>query len=110
MWEDEPVVERIRRIQQDLAALSPRLQRRTDVENVRQTGTILALDVHAAEAGYLSAVSPKLYRYFIASGVLLRPIGQSIYVLPPYCTSREDLEFVVLCIESALDALAAGEI
>ena len=110
VWEDEPVVERIGRIQQDLAALSPRLQRRADVESVRQTGTILALDVRAAEAGYLSAVSPKLYRYFISSGVLLRPIGQSIYVLPPYCTSRADLEFVVSRIESALDALAAGEL
>jgi len=110
VWEDEPVVERIGRIQQDLAALSPRLQRRADVESVRQTGTILAFDVRAAEAGYLSAVSPKLYRYFISSGVLLRPIGQSIYVLPPYCTSRADLEFVVSRIESALDALAAGEL
>ena len=64
IWEDEPVVERIGRIAQDLAELSPRLQRRADVENVRQTGTILALDVRAAEAGYLSAVSPKLYRLF----------------------------------------------
>jgi adenosylmethionine---8-amino-7-oxononanoate aminotransferase len=108
IWEDEPVVERIGRIARDLADLSPRLQRRADVENVRQTGTILALDVRAAEAGYLSAVSPKLYRHFIASGVLLRPIGQSIYVLPPYCVSRADLECVVGCIESALDALAAG--
>jgi adenosylmethionine-8-amino-7-oxononanoate aminotransferase len=110
IWDDEPVGERIGRIQQDLAELSPRLQRRTDVENVRQTGTILALDVRAVEAGYLSAVSPKLYRAFIASGVLLRPIGQSIYVLPPYCSSRADLEFVVARIESALDALAAGEL
>jgi adenosylmethionine---8-amino-7-oxononanoate aminotransferase len=110
VWEDEPVVERIGRIQRDLAALSLRLQHRADVESVRQTGTILALDVRVAEAGYLSAVSPKLYRYFISSGVLLRPIGQSIYVLPPYCTSRADLEFVVSRIESALDALAAGEL
>jgi adenosylmethionine---8-amino-7-oxononanoate aminotransferase len=110
IWEEEPVVERIKRVRNDLAELSRPLQRRTDVENVRQTGTILALDVRVAEAGYLSAVSPKLYRAFIGSGVLLRPIGQSIYVLPPYCTSRADLEFVVARIESALDALAAGEL
>jgi adenosylmethionine-8-amino-7-oxononanoate aminotransferase len=66
--------------------------------------------VRTAEAGYLSAVSPKLYRNFISSGVLLRPIGQSIYVLPPYCMSRQDLEFVASRIETALDALAAGEL
>jgi adenosylmethionine---8-amino-7-oxononanoate aminotransferase len=108
IWEEEPVFERIADIQQDLVALQARLQTRPDVENVRQTGTILALDVRGAGMSYLSAVSPKLYRHFIASGVLLRPIGQSIYVLPPYCVSRADLEHVVARIESALDALAAG--
>ena len=110
LWDEEPVMQRISRIARDLAGLSRRLQRRTDVENVRQTGTILALDVCVGDSGYLSTVAPKLYRYFIASGVLLRPIGQSIYVLPPYCTSRVDLEFIVRRIESALDALAAGEL
>jgi adenosylmethionine---8-amino-7-oxononanoate aminotransferase len=110
IWEDEPVAGRIARVAQDLAELSPRLRRRADVENLRQTGTILALDVRAAEAGYLSAVSPKLYRHFIGAGVLLRPIGQSIYVLPPYCASRADLAFVVGCIEDALDALAVGHL
>jgi adenosylmethionine---8-amino-7-oxononanoate aminotransferase len=53
-------------------------------------------------------VAPTPSQHFIASGVLLRPIGQSIYVLPPYCVSRTDLECVVARIEGALDALAAG--
>jgi adenosylmethionine-8-amino-7-oxononanoate aminotransferase len=110
LWDEEPVMQRMSRIGEDMAALSPRLHGRADVENLRQTGTILALDVRTDEAGYLSAVSPVLYRYFMASGVLLRPIGQSIYVLPPYCVSREDLEFVVSRIEGALDALAAGDL
>src|SRR6202035_1468490 len=48
IWEEEPVVERIKRVRNDLAELSRPLQRRTDVENVRQTGTILALDVRVA--------------------------------------------------------------
>jgi len=110
VWEDEPVFERIGRIQQDLAALAPRLQRRADVENVRQAGTILFARCAHRQVGYFSAVAPKLYRHFVASGALLRPIGQSIYVLPPYCISRADLESVVARIESALDALAAGEL
>ena len=55
-------VERIGRIQQDLAALSPRLQRRADVESVRQTGTILALDV----ARPRRAISPPCHRSSIA--------------------------------------------
>ncbi len=110
IWDEEPVMQRIARVARDLAALLPSFERRADVENVRQTGTIAAFDVRAADAGYLSAVAPKLYRYFVASGVLLRPIGQSIYVLPPYCCSRADLEFIFRRIEGALDALASGEL
>ena len=61
-----------------------------------------------ADRGYLSGIAPRLYRYFVAQGVLLRPIGQSIYMLPPYCVSAEDLEVIVGTIERALDALRDG--
>jgi adenosylmethionine-8-amino-7-oxononanoate aminotransferase len=108
LWQEEPVLERVHRVRDDLAALAPRLRTRSDVENLRQTGTIMAFDVHAATPGYLSDVAPKLYRHFVAQGVLLRPIGPSIYILPPYCTSQGDLEFIVGTIEGALDALRDG--
>jgi adenosylmethionine-8-amino-7-oxononanoate aminotransferase len=101
-------MERIRIIHDQQAALLPRLQTRTDVENVRHAGTIVAFDVGNADRGYLSGIAPRLYRYFVAQGVLLRPIGQSIYMLPPYCVSAEDLEVIVGTIERALDALRDG--
>src|ERR1019366_7805851 len=49
---------------------------RSDVENVRHIGTIAAFDVRNVGQGYLSSIAPKLYRYFVSQGVLLRPIGQ----------------------------------
>jgi adenosylmethionine---8-amino-7-oxononanoate aminotransferase len=110
LWDDEPVMQRIARIADDLAALVPRLKQRPDVEHVRQTGTIVALDVRSADRGYLSDISPRLYRYFITHGVLLRPIGQTVYILPPYCSTREDLEFIVETIEDAFDALGRGDL
>jgi adenosylmethionine---8-amino-7-oxononanoate aminotransferase len=110
IWEEEPVLERINQLSDSLRALWRRLAARADVENARQTGTIAALDVRSPERGYLSDVAPKLYRYIVGRGVLLRPIGRSIYVLPPYCTSRTDLEFIVNTIEGALDALRDGEL
>lgn len=108
LWDEEPVMERIRIIHDQQAALLPRLQTRSDVENVRHAGTIVAFDVGNADRGYLSGIAPRLYRYFVAQGVLLRPIGQSIYMLPPYCVSAEDLEVIVGTIERALDALRDG--
>jgi adenosylmethionine-8-amino-7-oxononanoate aminotransferase len=70
----------------------------------------MALDVCDVRQGYLSDVAPKLYRYFLAQGVLLRPIGQTIYLLPPYCVSQDDLNFIVGAIERALDALNCGDL
>ena len=110
LWDEEPVMERIRTIHEKQAALLPRLQARPDVENVRHIGAIVAFDVANAGRGYLSDVAPKLYRYFVTHGVLLRPIGQSVYMLPPYCVSAADLDDIVSTIERALDALREGEL
>ena len=74
--------------------------------NLRQTGTITALDVQVGDAGYLAGVGPKLYEHFIAAGVLLRPLGNTVYVMPPYCTTATDLDQVYAAIASAADAVA----
>jgi adenosylmethionine-8-amino-7-oxononanoate aminotransferase len=62
------------------------------VENARVAGTILAFDYrdpHAA--GYLSNVKAKAMDFFQKRGVLLRPLGNVIYTMPPYCVQTEDL-------------------
>ena len=74
--------------------------------NVRQTGTITAVDVQVSDAGYLAGVGPKLYDHFIAAGVLLRPLGNTVYVMPPYCTTAADLDRVYAAIASAADTAA----
>ena len=110
LWEENNVLERIKLLHDQQAALRPRLELRKDIKNVRHIGTIMALDVCEIRQGYLSDVALKLYRYFLAKGVLLRPIGQTIYLLPPYCISQEDLKFVIGTIELALDELACGNL
>jgi adenosylmethionine-8-amino-7-oxononanoate aminotransferase len=46
------------------------------------------------DAGYFSKLRPKLYKFFIEAGVLLRPLGNVIYVLPPYVISESDLHLI----------------
>jgi adenosylmethionine-8-amino-7-oxononanoate aminotransferase len=108
LWDVEPVADRIQLIHDHEAALLRRLGARTDIENVRHTGTIAAFDVRDATQGYLSSVAPSLYRYFVTHGILLRPIGRTVYLLPPYCVSREDLDTIIHVVECALDALRWG--
>jgi len=71
--------------------------------DLRRCGTITALDLHAEEPGYLAEVGPKLQAFFRDSDVLLRPLGDTIYVMPPYCVTSGDLEAIYAVIDEAVD-------
>jgi adenosylmethionine---8-amino-7-oxononanoate aminotransferase len=94
IWANEPVLERVAAI----ARLhSERLQRFRDdrrFENVRQIGTIAALDIVSNDAGYLAAIGPRLYQDFLSRNLLVRPLGNTIYIMPPYCSGESELGLV----------------
>src|SRR4029078_10002601 len=60
--------------------------------NVRRVGTITALDLDVADGGYLAGVGPRLLAFFRSRNLLLRPLGNTIYVMPPYCITPADLD------------------
>ena len=105
IWQSEPVMDRIN----SLAAMhKERLARfRGDrrFADVRQIGTIAALDIVAKDAGYLADIGPRLYRGFLARGLLIRPLGNTVYLMPPYSTTASDLDQAY----NAIDELA-GEV
>jgi adenosylmethionine-8-amino-7-oxononanoate aminotransferase len=45
----------------------------------------------------------KLYTFFIENGVILRPVGNIVYILPPYIITDEQLEKVYQVVENALE-------
>jgi adenosylmethionine-8-amino-7-oxononanoate aminotransferase len=69
----------------------PRLAALAGVHDVRILGTVLALEIAATDRGYLSGVGQALRRFALERGVLLRPLGDTVYLLPPYCSSPDDL-------------------
>ncbi|MDM1072025.1 adenosylmethionine--8-amino-7-oxononanoate transaminase [Empedobacter brevis] len=76
------------------------------VKVVRQCGTILALEWKTEEeTSYFSDMHKKLYPYFLDHGILLRPLGNIIYLVPPYCISTADLNYIYKTILKALDEL-----
>ena len=75
-------------------------------ENLRRTGTIAALDLKARDGGYLAGIGPKLLAFFGERDLLLRPLDNTIYVLPPYSVDEDDLDRVYAAIAAAADALA----
>lgn len=106
IWRDEPVRERISslaaRQQAHLAALS----NHRAVRNARRCGTIAALELGGAEGAYLSDLGPRLLRRFREADLLLRPLGNTVYVMPPYCIDDSDLARVWEAIAEAADELA----
>lgn len=74
------------------------------VKAIRQTGTILALEWETGDdTSYFSTLRNQLYQYFIERGILLRPLGNILYILAPYVISNDDLEYIYQTIEQALN-------
>ncbi|PCI55509.1 MAG: adenosylmethionine--8-amino-7-oxononanoate transaminase [Alphaproteobacteria bacterium] len=104
IWEDdEAVQDKIDNIAKAHAEAAVSFARRGDLTNIRQKGTMLAMDLAVEDGGYLSDIQPKLYESFLSQGVLLRPLGNTVYILPPYCISENDLNVVYSAVNVALD-------
>jgi adenosylmethionine---8-amino-7-oxononanoate aminotransferase len=94
IFESEPVFERIAAIEKVHAARLPGFAAHPCVADVRQIGTVAAIELKVPDTGYLSSLRPRLYAYYLDRGVLLRPLGNVVYVLPPYVITPDQLNFV----------------
>jgi len=81
------------------------LAARTGVVRPRLLGSIAAVDIAQGPAGYLNPVGRQLRRSALAAGVVLRPLGQVVYLLPPLCITDEQLGHCYAAIASGLEQL-----
>ncbi|HEY0269498.1 MAG TPA: adenosylmethionine--8-amino-7-oxononanoate transaminase [Sphingomonas sp.] len=99
VWQDEPVRERIatlaERQRQRIAALE-------GVRGARALGTIAACEIGGGE-GYLAGIGPALAAHFRERDLLVRPMGNTVYVMPPYCIDEADLDRIYAAIQEAAD-------
>jgi adenosylmethionine-8-amino-7-oxononanoate aminotransferase len=97
VWRDEPVRERI-------ATLAARQEARIfaleGVRNARALGTIAACEIGGGE-GYLAEIGPALAAHFRERDLLVRPMGNTVYVMPPYCIDETDLDRIYAAIQEA---------
>ncbi|MCU0449625.1 MAG: adenosylmethionine--8-amino-7-oxononanoate transaminase [Bernardetiaceae bacterium] len=79
------------------------------VRQARALGTIAALEIAQGQAsGYFNEARNALYYYFLDRDVLLRPLGNVLYVLPPYCITASELATVYQVIEEFLAGVNVG--
>jgi adenosylmethionine-8-amino-7-oxononanoate aminotransferase len=105
VWETEPVRECIAALTALQAERIAPFASDRRFTAVRQAGTITALEVAVGDGGYLAGAGPKLQAFFLERGLLLRPLGNTIYVMPPYCVTAAELDLVYAAISDAASAL-----
>ena len=106
IWRNEPVMQRIANLGEGQAAQLNALATHRAVHNPRRNGTITAFEVGEG-SGYLSDLAPRMLALFRERNVLLRPLGNTIYVMPPYCISSEQLDCIYDTIREVLDEVSA---
>ena len=95
---------RILEISAQHLAFENRIKQHKNVNSTRCLGVIFALDLYVEMDRY-GRLRDKLYNYFMTEGVFLRPLGNTIYILPPYVISNTELERIYEVIETALELI-----
>jgi adenosylmethionine-8-amino-7-oxononanoate aminotransferase len=70
------------------------------VAEVRQTGMILAIELVQDKAGrrpypWQERRGLRVYQHGLRNGVLLRPLGNVVYFMPPYVISEDEIRLMV---------------
>ena len=76
------------------------------IRHARSIGTILAFEVNTgSDTSYFNSIKKKIYSYFMKRNILLRPLGNVIYILPPYVITEEELKHIYSAITDFLSEL-----
>lgn len=106
LFEKEETWQRIETIVERNIEFAETLKQHRNVTNIRQQGTILAFEVKS-DGGptYFSTIRDKAYCHFIDSGILIRPLGNVIFINPPYCITEDEYSSVKKVVFSFLNTI-----
>jgi adenosylmethionine-8-amino-7-oxononanoate aminotransferase len=98
---------RIQRISKRHTLFLDTLRSHPIVKNARCLGTVLAFELNTGRDEYINAIGPAITRDALETGIYLRPLGNTVYVMPPYCITEKEMDqvydFLVHCIRKYSD-------
>jgi adenosylmethionine-8-amino-7-oxononanoate aminotransferase len=104
LLEQPEIQDNIIRINKQHLAFQERVQNHPKVKTTRVMGVIFALEIKSENTeSYYGTMRNKLYNFFISKGVILRPVGNIVYILPPYIITDSQLQKVYSIIEEAIE-------
>lgn len=94
LFEKNNVLEKVEYISQRNIAFAQQLKKINGIKNVRTLGTILAFEIVKGADEYLNTISLTITERALQKGVYIRPLGNTVYIMPPYCITDEELNKV----------------
>jgi adenosylmethionine---8-amino-7-oxononanoate aminotransferase len=102
LFRENAVLERVQTLERHMRAGLEPLRRHSAVGDVRVIGGVGAVELKSEAAGYLDDAGPRLARAFLDRGILLRPLGNIIYFMPPYVITDAEAAWVLEQIREVL--------
>lgn len=105
IWREEPVLERIARLETLQNNALGQLKHVEGLSGLRRCGTMFACEIGDGR-GYLADIAVRLLAYFRERDLLIRPMGNTVYLMPPYCIGDDDHDKLWRAIAEAPSAMA----
>jgi adenosylmethionine---8-amino-7-oxononanoate aminotransferase len=103
LFRENAVLARVRLLEGQLRAGLEPLRRAGDV---RVIGGVGIVELDSASGGYLDDLGPRLYAAFLERGLLVRPLGNVIYFMPPYVISDSEVDWALAQIREVVGEIA----
>lgn len=104
LLQTQEMQDHIARVNKSHLAFQKHIESHPKVVKTRVLGVVFALEIKTESTeSYYGSLRNKLYNFFIENGVILRPVGNIIYILPPYIITDEQLQKVYEVVEKALE-------
>jgi adenosylmethionine-8-amino-7-oxononanoate aminotransferase len=91
---EEDCMRRIRSITERHTAFLETIRSYSNVKNPRAIGTILAFEIDTGADEYINAIGPAITKDALSQGIYLRPLGNTVYIMPPYCITEKEMDQV----------------
>jgi adenosylmethionine---8-amino-7-oxononanoate aminotransferase len=105
LFREEGVLARVQALERQFRAGLEPLRRVAWVGDVRVIGGVGVVELAFSEAGYLASIGPRLYQAFLSRGLLLRPLGNVVYFLPPYVITEAEADWALEQIRGVIEGL-----
>jgi len=106
LFEEEKTLEHVQALSHQFHDRLEKLRDNRNVGDVRGIGTVAAIELESPDGGYLNELGPKLGREFLQRGLLLRPLGNILYFMPPYAISVSEADWVFDQIDDVIQSLS----